>query len=121
MKHKETLTYILIILAVTTSMIALSMQYVEFWWYMLRPYYVFWLFSLVVALVVLNINTIRRATYPGFVCCCAWLYKHKLIRTKFTKNTYKVYELNKCSYKKLYKYVQVLFDLYICALKSEGK
>ena len=118
MTRKDILTYILITLAVAISAIALSLQYVEFWWYMVRPYYAFWMMVIMVALVLVNINVIRRLVFPMFTCSCAWLYKHKLLKTKFTKSTYLVYEMNHHSYRKLYKYVQALFDAYIWALNN---
>lgn len=80
------------------------------WWELTKPYFAVWAISTILAIVLYNINYIRRITYPMVVCISAWAYKHKIIKTKFTQSTYKVYKWKNRSYKQLFGYTQDLFD-----------
>ena len=80
------------------------------WWGLTKPYFIVWAVSTILAVVLYNINYIRRITYPMVVCISAWLYQHKIVVTKFTQSTYRVYKWKNRSYKKLFGYTQDLFD-----------
>lgn len=67
--------------------------------------------SFAIALTLTYLDNIRRITYPAMVCLCAWIYKHRIAMTKFTRNSFRLYKLNKHSYSQLYDYIQDLFDL----------
>ena len=81
------------------------------WWELAKPFFVIGFISLVVALVIYNINHIRRVTYPALVCLSSWAYKNKIVKTKFTKNTYRLYKWKGRSCRNLFGYVQQLFDV----------
>ena len=80
------------------------------WWEMTKPFFLVWIISTALAVIIPNFNQIRRIIYPAFVCISAWLYKYKIIMTKFTRDTYRVYKYNSKSFKKLFGYTQDLFD-----------
>ena len=72
----------------------------------------------ILALVLYKWTSIRRITYPALICVWAWLYKHKLAKSEFSRHTYKVYVFFGCSYSKLYDTVQDAFDQYLEASKA---
>ena len=111
MKLKNIFTYILIGISFSSILLASGIKDVANWWEIARPFFAVWFITLTIALAIININQIRRITYPTLVCISSWAYKHKLIMTKFTKNTYKLYKWQKKSYKNLFTYVQDLFDM----------
>ena len=80
------------------------------WWEFTKPYFIVWVISTILAVILYNINYIRRITYPTVVCISAWAYKHKIIKTKFTQSTYRVYKWKNRSYKQLFGFTQDLFD-----------
>ena len=102
--------YILGIIALTSLLLATGIKEVENWWDIAKPFFLIYIISIVIALTPAYINQIRRITYPVFVCTGAWVYKHKMIRTDFTKKTYKLYQWQNRSYRNLFDYVQDLFD-----------
>ena len=63
-----------------------------------------------IALTLTYLDKIRRITYPSLVCLCAWIYKHRIAMTKFTRNAFRIYKMTGHSYSKLYDYTQDLFD-----------
>lgn len=80
------------------------------WWELTKPYFIVWVISTILAVLIYNINYIRRVTYPVIVCISAWAYQHRIIVTRFTLSTYRVYKWKNRSYKQLFGYVQDLFD-----------
>ena len=83
------------------------------WLSIAKPYLIIWAVLLGLAIVIYNWNRIRRVTYPAIICVWAYLYEHKILRTKFAKSTYRVYSYFGKSYKKLYLKVQDAFDYYV--------
>jgi hypothetical protein len=81
------------------------------WWTYTKPFLLVWFVSLVLAVCIINFNYIRRIFYPAFVCLSAWAYKHRIVMTKFTRSTHRVYKMQNKSYKKLFTYTQDLFDM----------
>jgi Na+/alanine symporter len=110
-KIKRIITYVLVGISFTSIMLATGIKEVANWWDIAKPFFVVWFIALVVALLIANINQIRRVSYPTLVCISSWAYKHRVITTKFTQNTYKLYRWKNSSYEALYDYVQDLFDL----------
>lgn len=80
------------------------------WWEITKPFLAVWIISTILALTIYNINNIRRVTYPTIVCISAWAYQHKIIMTKFTQSTYRVFKWKNKSYKQLFGFTQDLFD-----------
>jgi len=80
------------------------------WWEITKPFLAVWIISTILALTIYNINNIRRVTYPILVCISAWAYQHKIVVTKFTQSTYRVFKWKNKSYKQLFGYTQDLFD-----------
>ena len=110
MKIKKIITYMLVAISFTSIMLATGIKDVTNWWDIAKPLFVVWLITLMIALLIANINQIRRVTYPTLVCVSSWAYKHGLVTTKFTQNTYRLYKWKNKSYSDLYDYVQDLFD-----------
>lgn len=111
MKIKTIISYILAAISFISIMLASGIKEVANWWDIAKPFFGVWFITLAIALTIANINQIRRVTYPALVCICSWTYKHKLITTKFTQNTYKLYKYTHRSYSELFDYVQDLFDV----------
>lgn len=111
LKLKSIITYILVGVSLVSILLATGIKETSNWWNIARPFFAVWFITLVIALFITNINQIRRVTYPTLVCISSWAYKHKILITKFTKNTYKLYKWQNSSYSNLYDYVQDLFDL----------
>lgn len=88
------------------------------WWELTKPFLLVWVISTFLALTVTYINQIRRITYPLLVCVSAWAYKHRIIMTRFTRNTHRVYKMKNRSYKELFEYTQYMFDVYLSALNQ---
>jgi len=110
-KLKAIITYILVGISLTSILLASGIKEVANWWDIAKPFFAVWFIALVIALLIANINQIRRVTYPTLVCVSSWLYKHRFLTTKFTQNTYRLYKWKNKSYSDLYDYVQDLFDL----------
>lgn len=111
MTMKKIITYILLGVSLTSAYLASGIPDVKNWLDTARPFFIVSTITLIVALTLIYINDIRRITYPGLVCISSWLYKHKVIKTEFTKNTYLLYKWKNRSYKDLFEYVQNLFDV----------
>lgn len=111
MKLKKLISYILYAVSTTSIVLASGIHQVKDWWEIARPFFAVWFICLIVALTISHIETIRRYTYPTLVCVCAWSFKHKILMTKFTRNTYKLYKYKNRSYSELFDYVQDLFDV----------
>lgn len=82
------------------------------WYEIARPCIIIGIVSAIIAIALYNWEAIRRIVYPAIFCMWAWLYEHKLARSKFSRHTYKVYAYFGKSYKTFYKEVQGAFDLY---------
>lgn len=111
LKIKRIITYVLVGISFTSIMLATGIKDVTNWWDIAKPFFIVWGITLVVALLIANINQIRRVTYPALVCVSSWAYEHRFVTTQFTHNTYKLYKWKNKSYSALYDYVQDLFDL----------
>ena len=98
-------------IALTSLFLATGIKDVANWWEIAKPFFAVYIISTVIALTLGYINKIRRITYPAFVCLGAWLYKHRVINTDFTKKTYKLYKWQNKSYQDLFDYVQDVFDV----------
>jgi len=108
---KKVIVYILMGVSLTSVFLASGIPDVSNWLEIAKPYFIVWAVTLVLALTIIYFNEVRRITYPSLVCVSSWLYKHKLLKTEFTKNTYRLYKWQNRSYKNLFEYVQDLFDL----------
>lgn len=113
MKPSKIISYILYAVSIVSILLASGIRQVANWWDIARPFFAVWFICLVLALTITNINTIRRYTYPILVCISAWSFKHKVLMTKFTRNTHRVYRMQNSSYKKLFAYTQYMFDMYL--------
>ena len=82
------------------------------WYEIARPYIIVCIVSFIIALVLYNWEALRRIIYPAIFCMMAWMYEHKLTKSKFGRHTYKVYAYFGKSYKTFYQEVQGAFDLY---------
>lgn len=116
MKIRKTISYILYAIAFTCSVLASSVKEGIDWFDHAKPFFVIWAICIVLGLVLGYLDNIRRVTYPVFTCICAWVYKHKVFMTKFTRSAYRVYKMQKSSYKRLYHYTQGMFDIYLDAI-----
>jgi len=112
-KTKKIITYILATVSLFSILLASGIKDIEGWEEIARPYFLVWFISLTIALIIVNINYIRRFTYPAIICLLAWLYDKKIIHTKFSKSTYRVYKYYGKSYSKLFAVVKNAFDYYI--------
>ena len=111
MNISKIIKYALYIIAFSSALIASGVRESADWWNIVRPFFIVFAISITIALTMTYINKIRRVTYPIFVCMSAWFYKHNIIMTKFTRNTYRLYKWKNRSYKNLFEYVQNLFDI----------
>jgi len=109
---RKIITCILYGIALTSLILATGVKEVANWWEIAKPLLLVFVISAFLALTISNIDNIRRVTYPSFVCLCAYLYKNKIIMTRFTRNSYRLYKFKNRSYCDLYDYVQDLFDLF---------
>lgn len=114
---RKTISYILYAIAFTCAIIASSVTEGVDWFERAKPFFVVWFICMVVGLTLGYRDSIRRVTYPIFTCICAWVYKHKIIMTKFTRSAYRVYKMQRSSYKRLYFYTQDMFDIYLEAIR----
>lgn len=110
---KKIISYILYGVSLAAILLASGTPQVANWWEIARPYFVVWFLATAIALCITYVDQIRRITYPLVVCISAWAYKHKILVTKFTRNTHRVYKLQNNSYRKLFMYTQDLFDIYL--------
>lgn len=108
---KKIITYTLYIVSGVSILLASGIKQVANWWDIAKPFFAVWFIALSIALILSNVSKIRRITYPVFVCLSAWSYKHKIIMTKFTRDTHRLYKFKNSSYRKLFEYTQNLFDL----------
>jgi len=108
---KKIITCILLGISLTSAYLASGIPDVANWLDIAKPFFIISMATLLVALTLIYLNDIRRITYPGLVCVSSWLYKHKIIKTEFTKNTYLLYRWKNKSYRNLFEYVQNLFDV----------
>ena len=111
MKVRTVITYILGIIALSSVCLASGIRQIPNWWEVAKPFFAVFYICVTIALLINNLNYIRRITYPTLVCFCSWLYQHGLIKTTFTRNTYRLYKVNSRSFRKLFTYVQDLFDV----------
>jgi len=107
---KRAITIILAGTAVVTGLAASAIKEIPGWWEVTRPLFIIYMLSIIVAITINNFNYVRRITYPVLVCVCAWLYQHKIVTTKFTQSTYRVFKWKNKSYRQLFGYTQDLFD-----------
>ena len=112
MNFKNIITCILGGISLTSAYIASGIKEVTGWEEIARPFFIVWFVCLLIALIIANINHIRRYTYPAFICLLAWLRKYNIYNTKFSTHAYRVYRQYK-SFSKLYTVVQNAFDYYI--------
>lgn len=110
---KKIILYLLYTISFASVLIASGIKEVKEWWDIARPFFAVWFICLVIALTISHITLIRRYTYPILVCISAWAYKHKIVMTRFTRNTHRVYKMNNSSYRKLFAYTQYMFDKYL--------
>lgn len=110
---RKIIIYILGFIAFTSFIIASGVKEIANWEDVIRPFFVVGFVSTALALILYNWNSIRRVTYPAVICLWVWLHKKKIINSKFSLNTYRVYKHYGCSYKKLFLIVQLAFDEYI--------
>ena len=107
---KKIVTGVLVIISIFSGFAVAGAPETANWWIIAKPFFYIWLGSLTVAILINHFNYVRRIVYPAFVCASAWLYKYRIIVTKFTHDTYRVYKYNSKSFKKLFGYTQDLFD-----------
>lgn len=107
---KKIITYILYTISLSSLFLATGVKEVANWWDIARPLLLICFITGAIAFAMSNADNIRRVVYPAFVCVCAWIYEHKIIRTKFTQDAYRVYKWQNKSYFDLYIYAQDLFD-----------
>lgn len=115
---KKIITYILYIVSFTAFILASGIKEVANWVDIARPYFAIGFSTLALALILSNIDNIRRYTYPSIVCLWAWLYEHKILRSTFSKSTYIVYKRYGKSYSVLFDSVQDAFDQYLVAVRK---
>jgi len=106
------------LISIFSAIMVAGVPNVANWWDLSIPYYLAFFISLIIGTCLTFTNQIRRVTYPILVCMSAWAYKHKIVMTKFTRNTYRVYQATHSSYGKLFDYTQALFDIYLEGIKS---
>ena len=111
MKVKRTISFILYVIAAMSVLLASGIHQVADWWNIAKPFFAVFFICIAIGLTITHFDIIRRYTYPVFVCMCAWAFKHKVLMTKFTRNTYRLYNWKNQSYSALFSYVQDLFDL----------
>ena len=85
------------------------------WLSVAKPYMIICVVTMTIAIVLYNLDNIRRVTYPAIICAWAYLYEHKILTSDFAKHTYRVYTYFGKSYRLLYLKVQSAFDYYIQA------
>ena len=107
---RKVITGILASISVVSGLAVSGIRESADWWIQTKPFLLVWFLSTTIAVFIYNFNYIRRIAYPAFVCISAWLYKHGIVMTKFTRDTYRVYKFNSRSFKKLFGYTQDLFD-----------
>ena len=112
-KIKNILIYALGIISMGSFILATGVKEIPNWVEVVRPFFLVGLTALAIALLIYNWNSIRRITYPAIICAWAWMYKHKLAKSKFSCHTYRVYVFFGESYKNLYCKVQDAFDQYL--------
>lgn len=110
MTFKRFIAGIFIGISILSGIAVASIKESADWWITARPFFYVWFTASAIALLINNFNYVRRIMYPAFVCVSAWLYKYQIVKTKFTRDTYKVYKWKNKSYKKLFGYTQDLFD-----------
>lgn len=76
------------------------------------PFYIVGIIAGILAITLHYWMSIRRIVYPAIICMMAWLYEHKLAKSKFSSHTYRVYVYYGESYATLYNKVQGAFDQY---------
>ena len=116
MKIRRTISYILYAIAFTSSVIASGVKEGIDWFDHAKPFFIVCIVCIIAGMTLGYLDNIRRVTYPLFTCFCAWAYKHKMFMTKFTRSAYRVYKIQRSSYKRLYYYTQGMFDIYLEAL-----
>ena len=115
---RKIISYILYGVSIVAILLASGLPQVANWWELAKPYFAVWFFATAAALCLTYVDQIRRITYPLFVCISAWAYAHKIVITKFTRNTHRVYKMQNMSYRRLFEYTQNIFDLYLSALNK---
>ena len=115
---RKTIAYILYFVGFAAFILASGIRDVANWLDIARPYFAVGSVTLAIALVISNIDNIRRFTYPSVICLWAWLYEHKIIKTQFGKSTYIVYKRYGKSYSILFDTVQDAFDKYLTLAKQ---
>jgi hypothetical protein len=110
MTIKKFATGVLSSIAIISGLAASGIRESADWWVNTKPFFYICIISTAIAVLINNFNYVRRIIYPTFVCISAWLYKHGIVMTKFTRDTYRVYKHNSKSFKKLFGFTQDLFD-----------
>lgn len=113
MTINKIVSYILYAVSLTAIFLASGIKQVINWWDIAKPFFLVWLVCLLAGLIIGNVDYIRRYSYPAIICTFAWLHKHKILKTKFSSHTYRVYKYYGKSYKKLFEVVQDAFDQYL--------
>lgn len=96
-----------------SGLLASSVKETSDWFVYAKPFLIVFIICMAIALTLGFWNHIRRVTYPATVCIWAWLYKHKILITDFSRSTYLVYRKLGKSYERLYYTVQDAFDYYL--------
>lgn len=112
MKLRKILSIILGVISVTSVILTSAIPDSPDCFKQELPFYIVGIVAGILAIVLHYWMTIRRITYPAIICMMAWLYEHKLARSKFSSHTYRVYVYYGESYATLYSKVQGAFDQY---------
>lgn len=111
-KVRNIFAYILGAISAAAFFLASGIRDVADWYRIARPYFVVGIVTLILSVILYKWHAIRRITYPAIICVWAWLYAHKIVTSKFSNHTYRVFVYFGRSYRKLYEVVQIAFDQY---------
>lgn len=112
MKLRKIFSIILGVISVTSVILASAIPDSPNSFNQELPFYIVGIIAGILAIALHYWMMIRRTVYPALICMWAWLYEHKLARSKFSNHTYRVYVYYGKSYATLYNKVQGAFDQY---------
>ena len=113
MKIRNTFGLLFMIIGLGSAVIGSQVNETTDWLVQAKPF--IWVFFICAAIsaILIHWNSVRRITYPAIICVWAWLYKHRIWTSAFSRDTYRVYKYLGKSYRRLFDSVQSAFDYYL--------
>lgn len=112
MKIRNTFGLLFGIVGLGSAVLGSQVKETTDWLIYAKPYIWVFIICMLISVLLVHWNQVRRVTYPAVICIWAWLYEHRILNSEFSRDTYRVYKHLGKSYSRLFNSVQTAFDYY---------